>query len=503
MTNSSGQRGQRIYGNSLIFLLYKALHDIDPQASLRMEHSTLCGYFLHVETGHAPVSSPDGRRAHGPSLHVELRDRMRALVEADLPFVEHTMPLSEAIPLVAHAPSTHQLLQDLSQEEITLHSLDGLYHKFGTPLLPSTGCLQVWDLFPFEDGLMLQMPDPHHPDQLLPYRVSPKIFSIFQEHHRWAQLLEVPDIHALNHEIRSGRGNHLLQVAEALHEKKYAAIADQIYQHPEVKMVLLAGPSSSGKTTSCRRLGVQLSVLGYEVHQMSLDDYFLAREFTPKDENGELDFECLEALDIPLLNDHLTRLFRGEEVELPTFDFVQGRPFFRGNRLCLQPRSGKQPILIVEGIHALNPKLTEQIDNALKFKVYVSALTQIAVDDHNIIHTSDNRLIRRIVRDNNYRGNDALSTLARWESVRHGEEQHIFPFQEQADAIFNSALLYELSILRPLVEPLLRAVPDDRPEKAEAQRLLNVIELIDPLPSTAIPPTSILREFLGGSSFEY
>lgn len=492
--NGSGQRGQRIYGNSLIFLLYKALHDLDPQATLRMEHSTLCGYFLHVDSA---ATGP------APSLHQALRARMQQLVEADLPFEEHTMPLAEAVPLVAHAPSTHQLLQDLSQEDITLHSLDGLYHKFSSPLVASTGCLRVWDLFPFEDGLMLQMPDPRHPESLLPYRVSPKIFNIFQEHHRWAQLLQVPDIHALNHEIRAGRGNHLVHVAEALHEKKYASIADQIYQRPEVKMVLLAGPSSSGKTTSCRRLAVQLSVLGYDVHQLSLDDYFVSRERTPRDANGELDFECLEALDIPLLNEHLTRLFQGEEVELPTFDFVQGRPFFKGNRLCLRSTNGKTPILIVEGIHALNPKLTAQIDDALKFKVYVSALTQIAIDDHNIIHTSDNRLIRRIVRDNNYRGNDALSTLGRWESVRHGEELHIFPFQEQADAIFNSALLYELSILRPMVEPLLRAVPADRPEQAEAQRLLNIIELIDPLPTQAIPPTSILREFLGGSSFEY
>lgn len=491
------RQGLRMYNRSVIFMLYKALHDVFPQAKLRVEHSTLCGTFCYVEgleeSGITPIE-----------IARQVRDRMSELQQADLPFEHKTMLLKEALELLDHAPATKQLLGDLSQLYITMQSLDGITHKLATKLVPSTGCLTVWDFRPYADGFLIQSPDFNHPGMLSLYQETPKLFSIFREHYRWAKLLQVPNIAKLNETIRAKQENHLIHVAEALHEKKYAAIADEIYQRrDEVKMVLLAGPSSSGKTTSCRRLAVQLSVLGFDVHQISLDDYFLARDLTPRLPNGDYDFECLEALDIPLLNDHMQRLFNGEEVKMPTYNFITGKPEYRGNTLCLQPRNGKQPILIAEGIHALNPKLTAQIDDKLKFKVYVSALTQISIDDQNIIHTSDNRLIRRIVRDNNFRGYSALDTLKRWESVRHGEEQHIFPFQEEADAMFNSALLYELALLKPYAEPLLKRVPENCPEYAEARRLLDFLEMIEPIDPKHIPPTSILREFLGGSSFEY
>lgn len=489
------RQGLRMYNCSLSFMLYKATKDVFPEAKLRVEHSTLCGIFCHIfgldEVGQVEVAR-------------KVRDRMVEIQKANIPFLQKNMLLSDALPLLEDVPSTQNLLANSGQLYTLVQSLDGTYHKFVQRLIPATGMLSVWDFRPYADGFLLQVPDIHQPEKLSLYEETPKLFSIFQEHQRWADLLQVPTISDLNTMVREHHENHLIHVAEALHEKKYAAIADAVYQRrDEVKMVLLAGPSSSGKTTSCRRLAVQLSVLGFDVHQLSLDDYFLAREFTPRQPNGEYDFECLEALDIPLLNDHLNRLFNGEEVKMPTYDFIQGKPVYKGNTLCLKPRCGKLPILLVEGIHALNPKLTEQIDNKLKFKVYVSALTQIAIDDHNYVHSSDNRLIRRIVRDNNFRGYSAYDTLSRWESVRHGEEQHIFPFQEEADMMFNSALLYELAILKPYAEPLLKKVPENVPEYAEARRLLYIIEMIEPIDTKYIPPTSILREFLGGSSFEY
>ena len=290
----------------------------------------------------------------------------------------------------------------------------------------------------------------------------------------------------------------MILLAEALHEKKYAEIAEQVKQSG-AKMVLLAGPSSSGKTTSCRRLSVQLSVLGYDVNQLSLDDYFLGREYTPKLPNGEYDFESVDALDIPLLNKHLNALFNGEEVKIPTYDFIKGEPFYSGKTLKLGPRS----ILVVEGIHALNPKLTAEIDESLKFKVYVSALTQLAIDDLNILHGTDNRLVRRIVRDNNYRGWNAYQTLKRWPEVVRGERKHIFPYQENANVMFNSALLYELGVLKRYAEPLLKQVPEDCEEYSIAKQLLNFSELLLPIDDKFIPHNSIMREFLGGSTFEY
>lgn len=486
--------GKRMYQSSLVFMLYKAVRDVYPQAVLSVKHSLKGGFFCTLEN-----TGIDDRCIIANTV----RDRMIELQRLDIPFETKGMLLTEAIELIRNAgiPETLKLLESLNQLYINMNFLDGTPHKFAAKLVPSTGCLRTWDFSVYKDqGFLLQMPDQRHLDRQPVLPDTPKLFSIFKEHHSWVDLLHVPTITDLNRIVRNHGENHLIHVSEALHEKKYAEIADMIYQRRDhVRMVLLAGPSSSGKTTSCRRLSVQLSVLGFDVKQLSLDDYFVSRDRTPKLPNGEYDFESIDALDIPLLNDHLIRLFQGEKVEIPTFDFIKGNPYFDGKSLQLNPNS----ILVVEGIHALNPKLTAQIDDELKFKVYVSALTQIAIDDANIIHSSENRMLRRIVRDNNFRGWDAYNTLHRWAEVRRGEELNIFPYQENADIMFNSALLYELGVLKIYAEPQLKRVPENCPEFAEAHYMLKFLELIDPIDPKHIPPTSIMREFLGGSSFEY
>ncbi len=494
--NVEHTQGWRMYQSSLIFMLFKAVRDNYPKARLSVKHSLQGGFYCTIDLGEEIETDRF-------AVATAVRERMIELQHADLPFETRTMLLSDALALVEEAdiPETYKLLKSLNQLYIDMHFLDGTVHKLAAKLIPSTGCLRAWDFRTYGDeGYLLQMPDPMHLDRLPVLPDTPKLFSIFKEHHHWVDLLHVPTIADLNALVRDKGANHLIHVSEALHEKKYVEIADMIYQRrDQVRMVLLAGPSSSGKTTSCRRLSVQLSVLGFDVQQISLDDYFVCRARTPKLPNGEYDFESIDALDIPLLNEHLQRLFNGEKVEIPTFDFIKGDPYYDGKSVQLGPNS----ILVIEGIHALNPKLTAQIDNSLKFKVYVSALTQIAIDDINSIRSSENRMLRRIVRDNNFRGWDAFNTLHRWAEVRTGEEKNIFPFQEQADVMFNSALLYELGVLKLYAEPQLKKIPENCEEYAEARRLLNFIELIDPIAPKNIPPTSIMREFLGGSSFEY
>lgn len=485
--------GWRMYQTSLTFMLFKAVRDMYPKATLKVKHSMQGGFYCTIED------------VEEDRLQVAqtVRDRMIELQHLDLPFEHKTMLLTDAIEHIktCNIPDTLRLLESLDQLYITMHVLDGTMHKLASKLVPSTGCLKSWDFRMYADeGYLLQMPDPRHLDKppLLPE--TPKLFNIFKQHHRWVDLLHVSTITDLNRIVRDNNQTHLIHISEALHEKCYSEIANMIFRkRDQVKMVLLAGPSSSGKTTSCRRLSVQLSVMGYDVKQLSLDDYFVCRERTPRLPNGEHDFESIDALDIPLLNEHLQRMFNGERVEIPTFDFKKGDPYYDGKSIQL----GKNSILVVEGIHALNPKLTAQIPDELKFKVYVSTLTQIAIDDLNSIRSSENRMLRRIVRDNNFRGWDAYNTLHRWHEVRRGEEINIFPYQEQADVMFNSALLYELGVLRLYAAPQLKKVPENCPEYAEAQRLLNFLEVIEPIEPTYIPPTSIMREFLGGSSFLY
>ena len=490
----SHTQGWRMYQSSLIFMLYKAVKDTFPEARLAVKHSLNGGFYCTIE---------GAQETDRFKLAFAVRDRMIELQKLDLPFTSRPMLLTEAIEAIRDQgiPETLKLLEQLNQLYINMDFLDGTIHKMNSKLVPSTGCLRAWDFRTYgNEGYLLQMPDPHHLDKMPLLPDTPKLFSIFQEHQQWASLLHIPTIADLNHVVRKKGSSTLVLVAEALHEKKYAAIADMIYQRRnEVRMVLLAGPSSSGKTTSCRRLSVQLSILGFDVKQLSLDDYFMDRARTPKLPNGEYDFESIHALDLPLLNDHLQRLFRGEKVELPTFDFLKGEPKYDGKTLQMSDNS----ILVVEGIHALNPQLTDQIPDELKFKVYVSALTQIAIDDINSIRSSENRMLRRIVRDNNFRGWDAYNTIHRWDAVRKGEEEHIFPYQEQADVMFNSALLYELGVLRVYAEPQLKKVPMNCEEYAEAQRLLNFLELVEPIDSKYVPNNSIMREFLGGSILKY
>ncbi|MBR4774053.1 MAG: nucleoside kinase [Bacteroidales bacterium] len=490
------RQGFRLYRNALEFMFYTAVHDCYPMATLSIDHSLQNGFYCRIKSAVEGFVLPAN-----DEVCRTVRERMIALQEQDIPFVSKTMLLKDAIELIRprHMPKTLYVLEHLRQLYIEMNFLGDTVHKINGKLAPSTGCITTWDLRQYgEEGYMLQCADPEHPDKLSLYTETPKLFAIFREHYQWADLLHTATISDYNRIVHNGGGQGLILLAEALHEKKYAEIAEQVRQSG-AKMVLLAGPSSSGKTTSCRRLSVQLSVLGYDVNQLSLDDYFMCRERTPKLPNGEYDFESIDALDIPLLNDNLNALFRGEEVKIPTFDFIKGEPYFSGKTLKLGPRS----ILVVEGIHALNPKLTADIAEELKFKVYVSALTQLSIDDQNIIHGTDNRLVRRLVRDNNFRGWNALETLRRWPEVVRGERKHIFPYQENANVMFNSALLYELGVLKRYAEPLLKQVPEDCEEYSIAQQLLGFSELILPIDDKFIPHNSIMREFLGGSAFEY
>lgn len=489
------RQGFRMYRNALCMMLYTAVHDCYPKAVLSIDHSLQNGFYCRIESAVEGYELPDKME-----VCRTVREHMIELQEQDIPFTAKTMLLSDAVELVRprHMPKTTDLLEHLNQLYIEMNFLGDTVHKINGKLAPSTGCLTTWDFRQYEDGYMLQCADTEHPDKLSLFQETPKLFAIFREHHQWVDLLHTPTVSDYNRIVHDKGGQHLILLAEALHEKKYAEIADQVRQSG-ARMVLLAGPSSSGKTTSCRRLSVQLSVLGYDVNQMSLDDYFMGRERTPKLPNGEYDFEGVDALDIPLLNEHLLALFRGEEVKIPTYDFKKGEPFYSGKTLKMGPRS----ILVVEGIHALNPKLTADIDEGLKFKVYVSALTQLAIDGQNIIHGTDNRLVRRIVRDNNFRGWNAKETLHRWPEVVRGERKHIFPYQENANVMFNSALLYELGVLKRYAEPLLKQVPENCEEFSIAKQLLDFSELVEPIDDKFIPHNSIMREFLGGSAFEY
>ena len=489
------QQGFRMYRNALCFMLYTAVHDCYPKAVLSIDHSMQNGFYCRIESAVEDFELPD-------RLEVcrTVREHMIELQEQDIPFTTETLLMDDAIELVRprHMPKTLYILEHLRQLYIEMNFLGKTAHKINGKLAPSTGCISTWDLRTYEDGYLLLCADPEHPDKISMFQETPKLFAIFREHHQWVDLMHTSTVGDYNRIVQEGGGQQLILLAEALHEKKYGEIADQV-RHSGARMVLLAGPSSSGKTTSCRRLSVQLRVLGYDVQQLSLDDYFMERARTPKLPNGEYDFESVDALDIPLLNEQLNNLFKGEEVKVPTFDFLKGEPFYSGKTLKLGPRS----VLVVEGIHALNPKLTADIEEGLKYKVFVSALTQLSLDGQNIIHGTDNRLVRRIVRDNNFRGWNAYETLRRWPEVVRGERKHIFPYQENANVMFNSALLYELGVLKRYAEPLLKQVPENCEEYSIARQLLSFSELLLPIDDKFIPYNSIMREFLGGSVFDY
>ena len=481
----------RAYTRSLFFVLSKAAHELWPDCTVVIDIPVSNGYFVDLRLDR--LVTPDDVSA--------LRQRMQAIIDADLPIHRHETTTEEAVRIFneSRSYSKVRLLESSGRLYTTYYDIDGYQDYYYGSMLTSTGQLHLYGLEYYYNGVLLRIPSQEDPSRLGAFIRQDKMFEIFQEHHRWQNILGMRTVGDLNRAIQNGHTNELIQLSEALQEKKIAQIADEIARHKGIKMVLIAGPSSSGKTTTCKRLSVQLAVNGIKPIGISLDDYFLDRDQTPLDANGDYDFEHLHALNIPLLNEQMNALFRGEEVELPRYNFQQGRSEWSGKRLQLKGNE----VLVVEGIHALNPELTAQIPDEQIFRVYASALTTILLDNHNYIPTTDNRLLRRIIRDHKYRGVSAQETIRRWPSVRKGENRWIFPYQENADAMFNSAMLFELAVIKQQAEPLLEQVPENCVEHAEAYRLRKFLSYIRPIPEDQIPPTSLLREFLGGSSFEY
>ncbi|WP_462317229.1 uridine kinase family protein [Marinilabilia sp.] len=485
--------GLRMYIRSLSFLLFAASRELFPGSRLKIDHSVSKGFYCELHNTPRKVSIDD---------IFELGRIMRQMVEEDLAIVQHKEETEDVIEFFENRGLHDKvdLLRHRGQYYSTYYSMKDHIGKFYGFMVPSTGFLKVFDLNKYYNGMLLQIPNQENPDQVQELVEQNKMFEIFREFSHWNEVLDVTNISDLNNASNNGDAERLVKVSEALHEKKIAQIADQITERKdEIKIVLISGPSSSGKTTFSKRLAIQLLVNGICPLNLSLDNYFVDREKTPLDENGDYDFEALEALDIELFNQHLIQLMQGKEVALPRFIFETGKRVFDGETLKMGPNN----ILIIEGIHGLNPRLTHLIDENNKFKIYVSALTNINIDDQTRIPTTDNRLIRRIIRDYRYRNYSALNTISRWGSVRRGEEKHIFPYQEEADVMFNSALLYELAVLKPYAEPILLEVQPNQKEYSEANRLMKFFSYFKPMQHREIPPTSILREFLGGSSFSY
>lgn len=486
--------GQRAYVRSLCMMLYCAISRVCPQAVLTIEHSLSGGYFCRL-----------GRDVEcTPELVEAIAAEMRSLVERDLPFVLHEVPAAEAIEVFKRQGLTDkvELLESAREMYTKYYSLDGIADNFYSVLAPSTGMVDVWQLRPFKDGLLMMGFDAKNPSQPAAFVPQEKMFKAFTDYIAFNKIIGVDSVNVLNRAIESGHTADLVNVSEALHEKALTRIADEItrrYRQGGARVVLISGPSSSGKTTSTKRLAIQLMTNLLRPQMISLDDYFVDRVHTPRDEKGDYDYESLYALDLEQFNRDLADILAGKEVALPTYNFQTGQREYRGNTISLTPGS----ILLIEGIHGLNPELTAQIPDELKFRLYVSALTTINIDGHNWIPTTDNRLLRRIIRDNSFRGTDALNTIRRWPGVRRGEEKWIFPYQENADAMFNSSLLYELAVLGQFAEPLLKQVPRDTVEYCEAQRLLRFIHYFKPIALQSVPSTSLMREFLGGSSFRY
>ena len=542
--------GIRVYQRTAWFLLQKAVKDLYPGQTLHIRHSMgQSGFYCEI----------DGIDEFTPDEAAQLRDRMRELSVRNLPITRQRMLTTEVRARYAEEGFTDKiaLLDTRPRLYSQLYTLDDTAGYFYGSLAPSTGYVTLFDIEPYYNGFYLALPLRTSPDTLHRNVHQEKMFGIFQEYQSWVRIMGVPTVGDVNSKVLAGDGGGLIKLAEAFHERKFAWVADTIYDahlSRGARMVLISGPSSSGKTTSAKRLGIQLGVLGLNPVLISLDDYFVDREKTPRDADGNYDYEALEAIDLELFNDHLARLIRGESVDIPRYDFITGRRTWHNAPLTLDERSiliiegihGLNPrltpsipdaqkfriyiscftsvamdnlsriattdnrllldersVLIVEGIHGLNPALTPGVPESRKFKIYVSCFTSVALDNVSRIATSDNRLLRRLTRDYRQRGADALSTLSRWASVRRGEEKHIFPYQENADIMLNSSLFYEISVLRPFAEKILREVPDTVPEYDEARRMLKFLDNFIPIAPDEVPPTSILREFIGGSSFQY
>ena len=483
--------GSRAYTRTLFFVLCKAVQDIYPNTDVVIDIPVSNGFYVDIRLGR-PVVEED--------VNI-LRRRMQEIIDAKMPIRRYMVPTEDAIALFQEKGDVEKVkLLKTSGSIYTTYYKIGEYVDFyyGT-LLTNTSGLYLFGLEKYYDGMLLRIPSLKDPDKLGEMTKQDKMFDIFKEHHRWQDILGIRTVGDFNQAIDAGHATDIINISEALQEKKIANIAEDIANRQGVKLVLLAGPSSSGKTTSCKRLSIQLAVNGLKPLQISLDDYFVDRDRTPKDDNGEYDFESIYALNLDLLNEQFNALFRGEEVELPKYDFPSGKSVKSGKKLKMEPNN----VLVVEGIHALNPELTAHIPQEQIYRVYASALTTILLDNHNYIPTTDNRLLRRIIRDYKYRGVSAQETIHRWPSVRAGENKRIFPYQENADAMFNTAMLYELSVLKMQAEPLLQQVPENCEEHAEAYRLLKFLKYFKGIPYNNLPPTSLLREFLGGSSFHY
>lgn len=481
----------RNYTRTLFFILCKAVHDLYPGSRVVIDIPVSKGYYINLHIGRE-VTDEDATR---------IRERMQQIIDEKIPIERFEVRTEEAIRMFEQKgdEAKVKLLKSIGSLYTVYHRIDDYVDYYYGALLTNTSDIYLFGLERYFEGLLLRIPSKHDPSQLGALVKQDKMFEVFLEQHRWQHILGVSTIGDFNEAVKAGHATNLINVSEALQEKKISQIADQITTHPEVRVVLIAGPSSSGKTTFCKRLSIQLLANGIRPVQISLDDYFVDREKTPKDASGDWDYESIHALDINLINLQLSALFRGEEVELPKYDFLSGRSGMSGKRLRLADRQ----VLLVEGIHALNPELTAQIPKRQKFHVYISALTSILLDDHNYIPTTDNRLLRRIIRDHKYRGVSAQETIRRWPSVRAGETKWVFPFQENADVMFNTAMLYELAVIQEQAAPLLEQVPENCVEYSEAYRLRKFLSYITPIPSRALPPTSLVREFLGGSSFRY
>ena len=494
--------GRRTYIRSLCFVLQNVVRKMFPDKVLAIDYSLPSGLYCELRE---LAAMDDGR----PKVHFltddqieEIAAAMRAVIDADLQFTKTMLPLEECERLFAanHQYAKVDLFRTIGRQYNNVYFLDGQADTFYGPLAPSTGFLKVFDIIRFNDGFCLQYPMDGCPDKVLPMKQQSKLATALEEYSDWCAIMGVHGVGKLNDTVLSGQIVGLINLSEALHERKYAAIADQIYaRRSSVKIVFIAGPSSSGKTSTSKRLAQQCRILGMNPKVIELDNYFVEREMTPRDENGEYDFECLGAMDLKLLGQQLNDLLDGKEVEIPRFDFKEGRKYFEGKMMRLDEKD----ILIMEGIHALNPAMIPGVDPSKVFRVYASALTSLSIDENNNISTSDNRMLRRMIRDNRTRGISPEDTIMRWQSVRRGENRNIFPFQENADAVFNSAHIFELPVLKFYAEPLLRRISPNSPAYVEAARMLKFLGYIvalSPAEIATIPPTSILREFIDGQT---
>jgi len=484
----SSDDGIRIYQRSLKFLLIKAVHDLFPDKELQVRHSVRRGVFFEIVD--YKVTPEDVER---------LEKRMRELVEQDHRFVKRVVPIDEArrIFLSRGREDRYRALAFREKDYVSLYTFDDIEDYFYGYMVPSTGYLKLFGLAAENDGIVLIVPKKENPTRLPDVTLPKQLFDVFTEYTNWIKILGVEDVGRLNEVVKKGRIHEFILISEALHEKKIAQIADMILQQKK-RIILIAGPSSSGKTTFARRLGIQLRVNGLRPLTISVDDYFVDKTRTPLDEEGKPDYEALETVDLAFFNQSMNALLKGEEIDVPTFNFVTGKREFNGRKMKLEDDC----VVIIEGIHALNPRLTNDIDDADKFKIYISAITSMRIDQHNRIPTTDLRLLRRIIRDNRFRGTSAPATIDMWPAVRRGEERNIFPFQQEADVMFNSSLIYELLVLKGYALPLLSAITKDMPQYSEARRLIEFLSYFLQIPADDIPPNSILREFLGGSCFQ-